>query len=188
MTAPDPAARPLRNLDGTGLKRLHRDWRRRTEGRLALLLDSVQTPYNVGAILRTAAAYKVEHLWLVGATESPEHAKTRKTALGADRYVTWEQVETPTQAVTAAHAAGYAVIGVELAEGAVPLHEVDCRRPVCLALGHEERGLSKELLALCDTVAFLPQLGKIGSLNVAAAGAIACYEVRRQEWTAADAD
>ena len=64
----------MKNLDGTGLKRQHRDWRRRHEPEVALLLDSVQTPYNVGAILRTAAAYRGAHLWLAGATAAPTHA------------------------------------------------------------------------------------------------------------------
>ena len=57
-----------RQLDSTGLKRLHRTWRRRTSGRVALLLDRLQSPFNVGSILRTAAAYSVDHLWLVDAT------------------------------------------------------------------------------------------------------------------------
>jgi tRNA (guanosine-2'-O-)-methyltransferase len=175
----------MRNLDNTGLKRLHREWRRRTEGRLGILLDSVQTPYNVGAILRTAAAYRVEHLWLAGATESPEHAKTRKTSLGSDRYVPWTAFESPTEAAEAARAAGFRVIGIELADDAVPLHELDCSGPVCLAFGHEDRGLSAAGLAACDAVAYLPLVGKIGSLNVAAAAAIAMAEVRRQEWTRA---
>jgi tRNA (guanosine-2'-O-)-methyltransferase len=177
-----------RPLDGTGLKRLHRDWRRRTEGRLALLLDSVQTPFNVGAILRTAAAYRVEHLWLAGSSESPRHAKTQKTALGADRYVPWSEVENVASAADEARAAGFRVVGIELTDDAVPLHELDMRGAVCLALGHEDRGLSAACLAACDAVAYLPMLGKIGSLNVATAAAIAMYEVRRQEWTAPPAD
>jgi tRNA (guanosine-2'-O-)-methyltransferase len=172
-----------RNLDGTGLKRLHRDWRRRTEGRLALLLDSVQTPYNVGAILRTAAAYRVEHLWLAGSSESPRHAKTQKTALGADRYVPWTEVATVGEAIDAAHGAGFRVVGIELTDDAVPLHELDATGAVCLALGHEDRGLSAAALAACDALAYLPMLGKIGSLNVATAASLAMYEVRRQEWT-----
>ena len=55
---------------------------------------------------------------------------------------------------------------------------------MCLALGHEDRGLSTLTLAACDEVAFVPQLGKVGSLNVAQAAAMAMYEVRRRSWPA----
>ena len=55
---------------------------------------------------------------------------------------------------------------------------------MCLVIGHEDRGLSKAALAECDSVVFLPQLGRIGSLNVATAASIAMYEARRQAFTA----
>jgi len=173
----------MATLTGTQLKRQHRDWRRRTEGRLALLLDSVQTPYNVGSILRSAAAFRVDHLWLVGATESPSHPKTQKTALGSQRYLTWTVVASIDEAAAQVHEAGYRLVGVELAEGAAPLHELELPTDVCLAVGHEDRGLSKDCLALCDDLAYVPQVGAIGSLNVATAASIALYEVRRQEWS-----
>ena len=65
----------------------------------------------------------------------------------------------------------------------MPLHEARLGDSVCLALGHEDRGLSAGVLAACDEVVFIPQLGKVGSLNVAHAAAIALYEVRRRSWT-----
>ncbi len=77
---------------------------------------------------------------------------------------------------------GYRLVGVELADGAVPLHEALLGPAVCLAFGHEDRGLSPLTLAACDEVAFVPQLGKVGSLNVAQAAAMAMYEVRRRSW------
>ncbi len=172
----------MKNLDGTGLKRLHRDWRRRREPEVALLLDSVQTPYNVGAILRTAAAYRVAHLWLAGATAPPTHSKTAKTALGTGRYLTWTVCEDVSDAIDGIRAAGYGLVGVELADEAVPIHEIRLPDKACLALGHEERGLSATTLAACDAVAFIPQLGRVGSLNVATAAGIALYELNRRGW------
>jgi len=172
----------VKQLDGTGMKRLHRAWRQRTEGRVALLLDGVQTPVNVGSIVRSAAAYRVEHLWLAGATASPASGGARKTSLGTERYLQWTSVERAEDAVAQAHDAGYRVIGLELADGAVPLHELDVGTDVCLAVGHEDHGLSAGCLRACDVVAYLPLLGRVGSLNVAQATAIALYEVRRQHW------
>ena len=65
----------MKQLGPTDLKRLHRDWGKRTTGRLALLLDGVSSPFNVGTIVRTAAALRVEHLYLAGGATSPASAK-----------------------------------------------------------------------------------------------------------------
>jgi len=172
----------VRPLGSTDLKRLHREWRRRTSGRVALLLDSVQTPFNVGSILRTAAAERVDHVWLTGSSASPTHDRTRKTALGSERFLTWTEVDAPSEAADEIRADGYRLVGIELADEAVALHDADLSGDVCLALGHEDRGLSAACLAACDAVAFIPQLGRIGSLNVSTAAAIAIYETRRRSW------
>jgi tRNA (guanosine-2'-O-)-methyltransferase len=176
-----------RNLSPTELKRLHRRWRNSADARLALLLDAVQTPFNVGSILRTAAALRVEHLWLVGATAAPDDAKTQKTALGASRFLTWTVSDDIAGAVAAVRAGGYRLVGVELADTAEPLHRLDLAGDVCLAVGHEDRGLSAACLAACDAVGFVPLPGRVGSLNVATAAAMALYEARRQQWEAAPA-
>jgi tRNA (guanosine-2'-O-)-methyltransferase len=173
--------KPLRDTD---VKRLNREWRRRTEGRVALLLDGVQNPFNVGTIVRTAAAMRVEHLYLSAAT-APSHPKVGKTALGSERYLTWSDHPTIVDALGALRDDGFAVVGVELAAGAVPLVEARLGDAVCFALGHEDRGLSAACLAACDEVAYIPQLGRVGSLNVAQAAAIAVYEARRREWAGA---
>lgn len=171
-----------RSLGSTDLKRLHRDWRRRAEGRVALLLDSVATPYNVGSILRTAAAMRVDDVFCCGQTADEHAAGTQKTALGSQRFLTFHRHEEPSEAVAAVAAAGYRLVGVELAHGAVPIHEADLTGAVCLAVGHEDRGLSTVVADAAAQLAFIPQLGRIGSLNVATAASIALYDARRQGW------
>ena len=172
----------MRELGSTDLKRLHRDWRRRTPGRLSVALDGVAGPFNVGAILRTAAAYRVDPLWLAGGATGPENAKVGRTALGSERFMAVERRDTIDEVVDDAHARGFVVVGVELADEAIPLHELDLARDVCLVVGHEDHGLSKAGLQACDEVGFVPQLGRIGSLNVATAASIAMYEWARQQW------
>ena len=172
----------MKQLGPTDLKRLHRDWSRRTTGRVALLLDGVQSPFNVGAITRTAAAYRVEHLYLAGGSVSPRHPKAGRTAMGTERYLSWSTFERSRDAADAARDDGFTVVGLELADDAVPLHQLRAGPDVCLAVGHEDHGLSPAVLAACDAVAFLPQLGRVGSLNVATACAIAIYELRSQVW------
>jgi tRNA (guanosine-2'-O-)-methyltransferase len=176
-----------RQLGMTEVKRLNRDWRRRTQARLGLLLDSVGQPFNVGSIIRTAAAFGVDHVWLCGDTAQPGHPSARKTALGTDRLLTFEHVPSVAAAAEAARADGYRVIAIELAGEAVPLHAAPLDGDICLALGNEDHGCSAALLAAADLIAYIPQPGKVGSLNVAAAAAIAMAEVRRREW-AGEAD
>jgi tRNA (guanosine-2'-O-)-methyltransferase len=171
-----------RQLGLTEVKRLNRDWRRRTQAEIALLLDSVGQPFNVGSILRTAAAFGVGTIWLCGDTAQPGHPSARKTSLGTDRLLSFEHAQTAALGAQAAQAAGYRVIAVELAGDAVPLHEADLDGSICLALGNEDHGCSAGLLGAADLVAYIPQIGKVGSLNVAAAAAIALAEARRQEW------
>ena len=178
----------MHQLRGTELKRLHRTWRRRNTHRLALLLDNVGNPYNVGSIVRSAAALGVDMLYLAGSSASPQAAKAQKTALGTDRYLEFREFPTVAEAATAARADGYWVAGIELADPATPLAELDLARDVCLMLGHEDHGISTAGLAACDAIGYIPLTGKVGSLNVASAAAIACYEARRQHWAAAPAE
>ncbi|MDQ6781887.1 MAG: TrmH family RNA methyltransferase [Actinomycetota bacterium] len=173
----------MKQLGPTDLKRLHREWNRRSTRRLALLLDGISSPFNVGAIARTAAAFRVDHLYLGAGATSPRHNKAGKTALGTDRYLSWSVFERSHDAADTAREDGFAVIGLELADHAIPLHVLDAGPDVCLAVGHEDHGLSPATLAACDAVAFLPQMGRVGSLNVATAASIALYELRRKEWS-----
>lgn len=171
-----------RQLRPTDVKRLNRSWRRRTEGRLALLLDSVTSPFNVGSILRSAAAFGVEHLWLTGNSAPLEHPSVRKQALGTERFVAWERVAKPADAAAAARTAGFRVVAVELTADAAPLHEAPLDGNVCLAVGNEDHGCSPALLAAADAAAYIPLVGRVGSLNVAVATAVALAEARRREW------
>jgi len=170
----------MTTLSSTELKRLHRGWRKRPLPRLALILDGVASPFNVGGLVRTAAAYRVDTVWTVPPTPSLDDPKVGRTAMGTERFLTWAEATDGPTAVGLARDEGYEVVGVELAHEAVPAHEAGLDGDLCLVLGHEDRGLSSATLAACDRSIYLPQLGRVGSLNVAAAGALAIWEVRRR--------
>lgn len=183
-TAPGTAGGPPRQLRPTDVKRLNRDWRRRTGVRLALLLDSVAQPFNVGSIVRTAAAFGVAKLWLCGNTPDLTMPSVGKTALGTDRFIEALREPSPAAAAKAAADEGFRVVAVELASGASPLFTAPLDGDVCLAIGNEDHGCSPALLAAAHAVAYIPQTGRVGSLNVAVAAAIAMSEARRREWAA----
>lgn len=172
----------FRQYTSTELKRLHRAWRKQEPPRLALLFESLSGPFNVGAILRTAAAYRVEKVFCAAMQFDLDSTNVGKTALGSQRYLRSDSFEDFDSAADAALEDGYELVALELASGAVPIHEIDFSEAVCLVIGHEDRGLSKNALSRCDHAAFLPQLGKIGSLNVATATSIAIYQARSQNW------
>jgi tRNA (guanosine-2'-O-)-methyltransferase len=171
-----------RQLRPTDVKRLNRQWRRSTTSRLALLLDSVAQPYNVGSIIRSAATFGTERIWLCGNTAPLTHPSVGKTALGTDRFLETEVSPDPLAAVKAARGEGFRVVAIELASGALPLYQAPLDGDVCLVLGNEDHGCTAALLAAADAVAYIPQPSRVGSLNVAAAAAVALAEARRREW------
>ena len=179
---PVPDDRAPRQLRPVEVKRLNREWRRATDARLAVLLDSVAQPFNVGSIVRSAAAFGAEHLWLCGSTVPLTHPGVSRTALGTQRLVPSVTEPSPVAAAKAAAALGLRVVAIELATGAVPLHEAPLDGDVCLAIGNEDHGCTAGLLAIADAIAYIPQPGRVGSLNVAVAAAIALAEARRRAW------
>lgn len=173
----------MKTLGTTEIKRLNRDWRRRSTGRIALVLAGLSNPFNVGAILRTSAVLGVEVVYLVGTTPGPGDAKVAKTGLGTEHTVTTRRVATLAEAAAQARAEGFAIVALELASEAMPLADFAYPAATCLVIGNEGHGLSPSGLAECDAAVYVPQVGKVASLNVATATAIAVYEVRRHEWS-----
>jgi len=125
----------------------------------------------------------VEVVYLVGSTPGPGDAKVAKTGLGTEHTVTTQRVETLAEAVRVLRSDGFAILALELASEAQPLARTDYSDATCLVIGNEGHGLSPAALADCDAAVYIPQVGKVASLNVATATAIAVYEVRRAEWS-----
>jgi tRNA (guanosine-2'-O-)-methyltransferase len=173
----------VKTLSTTEIKRLNREWRRRSNDRLALALVSLSNPYNVGSIMRSAAVFGVETVWLVGATPGPADAKVKKTGLGTESGIPSPRVDSAAAAAAEARAAGFRVVALELASEAEPIASYQFPAATCLVIGNEGHGLSPSALAACDAAVYVPQPGKVASLNVATATSIALYEVRRQAWT-----
>jgi 23S rRNA (guanosine2251-2'-O)-methyltransferase len=144
-----------------------------------LALDQIQDPRNFGAILRTADAFGVHGVIVprhhaVGLTEA-----AARTAMGAVEYVGVARESNLVSALGRIKKSGIWVYGATSQRGASPW-TVDLKGPVCLVLGGEGEGIRPLVARTCDVMLSVPMRGEIGSLNVAAAGAVLCYEVARQ--------
>jgi 23S rRNA (guanosine2251-2'-O)-methyltransferase len=143
-------------------------------GRIVLVLDQITDPHNVGAIARSAAAFAVSAI-VTTARHSPEATGVlAKSASGALEYVPLVTVPNLARALAALKERGYLVVGLD-SSGEVDFAAAAIHSPLALVLGAEGKGLRQLTLATCDQVARLDVPGKIKSLNVSNAAALALY-------------
>jgi len=147
---------------------------------VAVLLDNVRSLYNVGAFFRTADAVRAETIVLAGITPTPEDPRIAKTALGAERTISWSKPAESTAAVEGLRARGFEIAAIETSLHAVDLFDWRPRFPVCVVFGHEVDGIALPLLERCDVHVRIPTLGTKGSINVATAGGVVLFELLRK--------
>lgn len=147
--------------------------------RFFALLDEVQDPRNLGAILRTACAAGLEGILLSRHKTSPVSPAVVKASAGAAQAVPLVRVGSAVRAIEMLRKRGILVVGAD-ARGEKEIYDLDLRQDVCIVIGGEGRGLRPVLKRLCDTLVAIPMAGPIQSLNASVAAAIFFYEVLRQ--------
>ena len=141
---------------------------------IVLALDQITDPHNVGAILRSAAAFAVEGI-VITARHSPEATGVlAKAASGALEYVPIVEVGNLARALEALRGRGFMLVGLD-SGGSTELSAAPLSAPLALVVGAEGRGLRQLTRSLCDQVARLDLPGAIKSLNVSNAAALALY-------------
>ena len=152
------------------------------EGRapFLLVLDGITDPGNFGAVLRTAECAGVTGIVLRSHRSARITPTVAKAAAGAVEHLPFAVVGGIPAALRTLSGRDVWTVGLDAA-GPRPLHELDLSgEAVALVLGSEGKGLSRLVAQRCDVLVSIPLRGTLGSLNVSAAAAVACFEIARR--------
>lgn len=163
-------------LDEDGLRELVAE----SANPLLLILDCIQDPHNLGAILRTADAAGVTAVVspkdkAVGITET-----VRRVSVGAADHVPFAQVTNLARTMEHLKQAGVWIVGTSDHAKAKTIYEQDLRGPVAIVMGAEEKGMRRLTEENCDFLALIPMAGKVECLNVSVATGVCLFEAVRQ--------
>lgn len=161
-----PAVRPLAEvLDGA---------------RRVLVIEDVVDHTNVGAIFRSAAALGTDAVLVTPRCADPLYRRAIRVSMGTVFQVPWTRIEPWPSGIEDLRAAGFTVAALALTDDAVSLDELAADPPerLALVLGTEGDGLARRTLGRVDVTVTIPMAGGVDSLNVAAAGAVAAWELR----------
>lgn len=150
---------------------------------LVVVLDNVRSMHNVGAVFRTADAFRIGKIWLCGCTATPPNQEIHKTALGAENTVEWEYTEDTKQAIESLRKEGYKIFSVEQTTDSINLSDLLSSKmsveamggKIAIVMGHEVFGVQQEVVDMSDGCIEIPQYGTKHSLNVSVAAGIVMY-------------
>jgi 23S rRNA (guanosine2251-2'-O)-methyltransferase len=158
----------------------------RAEPPLLVLLDLVQDPRNVGALLRTAEAMGVHGIVIQERRGCEITPTVVTTSAGAAEHLRVAQVTNLVDAMGRLKRQDVWLFGLELGAEAEPLDQVDLDLPLGLVIGNEGEGLRRLVRDRCDRLLKLPMYGHVQSLNAAVAGSLALYAARTARHKAPD--
>lgn len=144
-----------------------------------VLLDELEDPHNLGALLRTADATGVHGILIPKRRSVSLNATVAKTSAGAVEYVPVARIGNIAQTLKKLKEKGLWVAGADM-DGEKAYYEADLTGPLVLVVGSEGKGMSRLTKEACDFIVRMPMVGRINSLNASVAGSILMYESMRQ--------
>lgn len=145
-----------------------------------LVLDNLQSAFNVGSIVRLSDAFGVKKIYFLGRTPFILHEKVKKTAKDADKHISCEQVSDIETLFSKLKFDGYTIWGVETGLTAVSIYDAKFDNKTAIVMGNEEIGISQKVVNLCDNIVEIPMKGFKNSINVSNACSVILYEYSRQ--------
>ncbi len=151
----------------------------RQEAGFLLLLDEIEDPHNLGALVRTAECAGAHGVVVPRHHSAPVNSAAVKASAGATEHMAIAEVANLVAAIGELKQHGYWIVGLDV-EGDRSYAEVDYATPIALIVGNEGKGIRRLVREHCDFVVQIPVYGKVQSLNASVAGALVMYEVARQ--------
>jgi 23S rRNA (guanosine2251-2'-O)-methyltransferase len=145
---------------------------------IVVVLDRVQDPMNLGAIIRSVEASGAGGVIIPRRGASPLTYVVEKASAGALEYVPVAAIGSMRHGIEVLKGLGFWVLGVEV--GGRPFYEAEMRFPLAIVLGGEGEGIRRTVLEMCDEVAGIPMAGYVNSINVSVAAGIILYEAMRR--------
>ncbi|HHW56856.1 MAG TPA: 23S rRNA (guanosine(2251)-2'-O)-methyltransferase RlmB [Clostridia bacterium] len=141
-----------------------------------LILDEITDPHNLGAIIRSAEAFRVHGIIIPKRRSVGVNATVVKTSAGAVEYMRVAKVSNISNAIRDLKEEGLWIVGTDV-NAEKSFEELDYDFPLALVIGSEGKGVSKLVLENCDFIVKIPMEGKINSLNASVAASILIYQV-----------
>ena len=151
----------------------------RGEDPFLILLDELEDPHNLGAILRTADAVGAHGILIPKHRSCPLSSVVAKTSAGAVEYVPVARIGNVAQTLEGLKKQGLWVAGADM-DGTENYYEANLTGPIVLVIGSEGHGVSRLTKEACDFIVKIPMRGKVNSLNASNAAAILAYEILKQ--------
>ena len=154
---------------------------------IIVVLENIRSAYNVGSVFRTADAFLIEAIYIIGYSAKPPHKEIKKTALGAEDSVEWKYFKTTAEAIDELKSIKYKVYAVEQAENSYKLHAAGFKQNerIAVVFGNEVTGVEQSTIQLCEGCIEIPQFGMKHSLNIATAAGIVLWELIRSKMSPA---
>ncbi len=142
------------------------------------ILDGLEDPHNLGAILRTADATGMNGVIIPKNRSVSLNSTVAKVSTGAIEHVDCAQVTNLVNAMNDLKKAGYWIVGLEL-DGSIDYRKQDYRGKIAVVIGSEGKGISRLVKENCDFKVFIPMVGHVNSLNASVSASILFYEILR---------
>ncbi len=170
-----------------GLKRLLEIGAQRGEATLLVILDGIQDPHNLGAIIRTAEASGVHGVVIPEHRSAGLSAGVARASAGAMEHMAVARVPNLVNVLERLKKQGVWTVGVD-PKGTSDFTEVNYQQATALVVGAEGKGLSRLVKERCDALARIPMRGRMASLNASVSAALVMYEAMRQRRDSGGAD